>query len=92
VTIWECCQHLVRQHEKSGISYDTALLLRKIGSGKADAVKDLAYCLYDICSNKRKDAKEAASYNALIADWTELTREAAAIHDVSGERQTAMNF
>ena len=53
---------------------------------KAEAVKDLAYCLYDICANKRKDAKEATAYNALIAVWTELTRQAAAIHDTSGDR------
>jgi putative DNA methylase len=91
LTIWECLQHLVRQHEKDGISQHTALLLKKIGP-KADAVKDLAYCLYDISANKRKDAKEATAYNALIADWTELTRQAAAIHDVSGDRQIKLNI
>ena len=73
LTVWECLQHLVRQHEKDGISHDTAVLLKKI-EAKAEAVKDLAYCLYDISANKRKDAKEATAYNALIADWTELTR------------------
>ena len=74
--------------------YEAAVLLKKIGPDKADAVKDLAYCLYDICSNKRKDAKEATSYNALIAVWTELTRRAASIHDIDlgGDRQTAMNL
>ena len=76
LTVWECLQHLVRQHEKDGISHDTAVLLKKI-EAKAEAVKDLAYCLYDISANKRKDAKEATAYNALIADWTELTRQAA---------------
>jgi putative DNA methylase len=76
LTIWECCQHLLRQHEKSGIGYETAVILKKIGS-KADGVRDLAYVLYNICE-KRGDAKEATSYNALIADWTDLTREAAA--------------
>ena len=91
LTIWECLQYLVRQHEKDGIAYETALLLRKIG-GKADAVKDLAYCLYDISANKRQDAKEATAYNALIADWTELTREAAGIHDMRGDGQTRMDF
>ena len=57
-------------------------------------MKDLAYCLYDICSNKRKDAKEATSYNALIAVWTELTRQTATIQDIDlgGDRQAAMNF
>lgn len=91
LTVWECLQYLVRSHEKDGISYNTALLLRKIDD-KAEAVKDLAYCLYDICGNKRKDAKEAGAYNALIADWSDLTREAAAIVDTRGTGQTRMDF
>ena len=90
-TIWECLQHLVRQHEKDGIADDTALLVKKIGD-KADAAKDLAYCLYDISANKRQDAKEAMAYNALIADWAELTREAATIHDTRGDGQTRLNL
>ena len=91
LTVWECLQYLVRAHEKDGISYTTALLLRKIDD-KAEAVKDLAYCLYDICANKRQDAKEATAYNALIADWSDLTREAAAIVDIRGTGQTRMDF
>lgn len=91
LTVWECLQHLVRQHEKDGISHDTAVLLKKINT-HAEAVKDLAYCLYDISANKRKDAKEATAYNALIADWAELTRQAAAIHDTSGNRQMNMDI
>ncbi len=91
LTVWECLQHLVRKHEKDGISHDTAVLLKKMDV-KAEAVKDLAYCLYDISANKRKDAKEATAYNALIADWTELTRQAAAIHDTSGDRQIRLDF
>ena len=91
LAVWECLQHLVRSHELDGVSYNTALLLRKIND-KADAVKDLAYCLYDICANKRQDAKEATAYNALIADWPELTREAAAIIDIRGTVQSRMDF
>lgn len=91
LTIWECLQHLVRKHEADGISHDTAVLLKKI-EHHAEAVKDLAYCLYDISANKRKDAKEATAYNALIADWTELTRQAAAIYDTSGDRQARLNI
>jgi len=86
LTVWECLQQLVRLHEKDGISHDTAVLLKKIGN-QAEAVKDLAYCLYDINANKRKDAKEATAYNALIADWTELTRQAAAVHDTRRDGQ-----
>ena len=86
LTIWECCQHLVRLHERHGIGYETAVMLKKLGS-KADDVRDLAYVLYDICANKRQDAKEATAYNALIADWTDLTREAAAapLNNKSGQ-------
>jgi putative DNA methylase len=91
LTVWECLQHLVRQHEKDGISDDTAVLLKKI-TPHAEAVKDLAYCLYDISANKRKDAKEATAYNALIADWAELTKAAAAIHDTRGDRQIRLDI
>ncbi|UVV67846.1 MULTISPECIES: DUF1156 domain-containing protein [Brucella] len=91
LTVWECLQHLVRLHEKDGISHDTVVLLKKINT-LAEAVKDLAYCLYDISANKRKDAKEATAYNALIADWAELTKAAAAIHDTSGDHQTRMDI
>lgn len=91
LTVWECLQHLVRLHEKGGISHETAVFLKKINT-HAEAVKDLAYCLYDISANKRKDAKEATAYNALIADWAELTRQAAAIHDTSGNRQMNMDI
>lgn len=91
VTIWECCQHLIRKLETEG-EYPAAILLKKIGSEKADAIKDLTYCIYNVCSNKRKDAKEATSYNALIAVWTELTRIAETIQDVRGDLQTSMNF
>nr|WP_317892368.1 DUF1156 domain-containing protein [uncultured Sphingomonas sp.] len=91
LTVWECLQHLVRQHERDGISHDTAVLLKKINT-QAEAVKDLAYCLYDISANKRKDAKEATAYNALIADWAELTKAAAAIHDTRGDRQIRLDI
>ena len=90
LTVWECLQYLVRQHEEAGVSYETALLLRKI-EGKAGAVKELAYCLYDICT-KRQDAKEANAYNALISDWSHLTREAAEIQDIRGTGQINMDF
>ena len=91
LTVWECCQHLIRELEQGG-EQAAALLLRKIGGGHADAAKDLAYCLYDICANKRRDAGEAAAYNGLIAVWPELTRQAAALHDTRGDRQGALGL
>ena len=91
VTVWECCQHLIRELEQGG-EQAAALLLRKLGPAHADAAKDLAYCLYDICTNKRRDASEAASYNGLIAVWSELIRQAAAIHDTRGDLQGSLEL
>ena len=91
LTVWECCQHLIRELEEGG-EQAAALLLRKIGPAHADAAKDLAYCLYDICANKRRNAGEAASYNGLIAVWSELTRQAAAIHDTRGDLQGSLEL
>lgn len=91
LTIWECCQHLIRVLENEG-EYAAALLIKKIGPDRAELVKDLAYYLYDVCSNKRQDAKEATAYNGLIAVWTDLTRQAAAIHDIDPDRQTSMDI
>jgi len=91
LTIWECCQYLIRTLETRG-EHEAAVLLKQIGSGKAEAVKDLAYCLYDICSNKRKDAGEATAYNGLIAVWADLTRMAASVSLEYQNNQTAMSF
>ena len=91
LTIWECCQYLIRTLEKEGED-KAATLQKRIGSDKAEAVKDLAYCLYDICSNKRNDAKEATSYNGLIAVWTDLTRIAATVSLEDMNEQTTINF
>lgn len=75
LTVWECCQQIVRALETGG-EFEAAVLIRAIGSAMAENVKDLAYVLYNVCE-KRKDAKEATSYNALIAVWPDLTRLAA---------------
>ena len=92
LTIWECCQHLIRTLENDG-ELAAARLLKKIGGDNADMVKDLAYYLYDVCSNKRQDAKEATAYNGLIAVWAELTRQAATVHDTDDQdRQATMDF
>ncbi len=91
VTVWECCQHLIRTLEHDG-EHAAAVLLKQIGPVRADAAKDLAYCLYDVCTNKRRDAAEAVSYNGLIAVWAELTRQAAAIHDVRDDQQQVLDL
>ena len=86
LTVWECLQHLVRLHERTGLSHDSAALLKRFGP-QAEAVKDLAYCLYDIAANKRREASEATVYNALIADWSELSQMAATVSLEGRNRQ-----
>ena len=91
LTIWECCQHLIRVLENNGEDA-AALLLKKMGFEPAEPVKDLAYYLYDVCSNKRQDAKEATAYNGLIAVWTDLTQLAASIHDPDPDPQAPLDI
>ena len=55
-------------------------------------MKDLAYVLYEISDKRRQDRQEATAYNALVTDWTELTRQAAAIHDTVGDRQIKLDI
>ncbi len=90
LTIWECCQYLIRTLEIEG-EVEAAYLLKRIGPDKGESVKELAYCLYDICANKRSDAKEATAYNGLIAVWSELTRQAASLPLTRGNGQISMD-
>ncbi|WP_136661242.1 DUF1156 domain-containing protein [Nitratireductor sp. XY-223] len=91
LTVWEMLQYLIRQHEGSGLGEDAAALLKRYGA-QAGAVKDLAYCLYDIAANKRREAGEATPYNALIADWTELSRMAASVSTGNAGRQLGLEL
>ena len=91
LTIWECCQYLVKEYENGGETA-ASILVKKMGFDRAEAVKDLAYYLYDICSNKRQDAREATSYNALISGWSDITRLAASIHDTDTKRQASLDL
>ena len=46
----------------------------------------------DICTSKRRDASEAASYNGLIAVWSEPTRQAVVIRDTRGDLQGSLEL
>lgn len=70
VTVWEICQHLIRRLDEGEQS--AGELLASVG-GLGDAARDLAYRLFQIAESK-KWAKEAGPYNALAAEWPELTR------------------
>lgn len=89
LTIWECTQYLIRALQNEG-EYAAAVLLKQIKPEHADAARDLAYRLFDIC-DKQSEAKEANAYNSLVAVWPDLTAQAATISDVEpGSKQLSM--
>ncbi len=84
LTVWELAQHLIRALESGGEN-DAAGLLRRVG-GLGETARELAYRLYVICERK-KWAKEALAYNALVVAWPEISRLAAAAPATSGPTQ-----
>ena len=88
ITIWECCQHLIRRLDKHG-EREAAKLMRAMGSDNAEAAKELAYTLYDIADTIRRDKTEAAAYNGLIKVWSELRAQADNMTDADmrGDKQ-----
>ena len=72
LTVWECLQHLICVFEDRGETAAGELLGRIDGTKQQDA-KDLAYCLYDVCSTKRRDAVEALAYNSLLSAWPTIS-------------------
>lgn len=84
LTVWDLAQHLIRALESGGEN-EAADLLRRIG-GLGETARELAYRLYVICERK-KWAKEALAYNALVVAWPEISRLAAAARAPSGPAQ-----
>jgi putative DNA methylase len=82
-TIWEATHHLVRALEENG-EQGSASLIARLGGERAERARDLSYRLYTICE-RRKWAKDALPYNALVQAWPEASRLAA---QVSVPRQT----
>jgi len=85
LTVWECTQHLIRALQEEG-EYSGAVLLKQMGPEIADAARDLAYRLFDIC-DKQGQSREAGAFNALIAVWPDLTARAATISDAELQQE-----
>jgi putative DNA methylase len=75
LTVWECTQQLIRALEEGGEQM-AAALAAKLGTGKSEEARALAYRLYAICERK-KWAKEALAYNSLVVAWPEIVKLAA---------------
>lgn len=71
LTVWEMVHHLIRVLE-AGSESAAAGLAAKLRD-KAEAARELAYRLYVTCE-RRKRAKEAMAYNALVQSWPEIIR------------------
>jgi len=75
-TIWEACHYLVAALDVGGEAA-AAPLVRRLG-GLADSARNLAYRLYSICYRKGW-SESARGYNALVASWPEIQKQAAAL-------------
>ena len=71
VPVWEVTQHLIKRLESGG-EQAAADLLRQVGAA-GEVARDLAYRLYSICE-RRKWAKQAMAFNALVTSWPEIQR------------------
>ena len=72
--VWEALHHLIRAHKQGGDTSAGPLLSAL--SGKAEAVRQLAYRLYTLCERQGR-AEDARAYNELITSWTGIEGAAA---------------
>ena len=70
-SVWKDLHHLIRVLESGGESA-AAGLAATLG-GRAEAARELAYRLYTVCERKKR-AKEALSYNAVVQSMPEILR------------------
>lgn len=74
-TVWEATHYLVRALDSQG-EEGAAEFIARLGGTRAELARDLSYRLYTICE-RRKWAKDALQYNALVQTWPEANRLAA---------------
>jgi putative DNA methylase len=77
LTVWECAQHLIRALERSG-EEGAAKLAARLGGGRSEEARALAYRLYAICERKGW-AQDALAYNTLVAAWGDVQAKAAGV-------------
>ncbi|MBX7223404.1 MAG: DUF1156 domain-containing protein [Blastocatellia bacterium] len=80
VTIWECVQHLIKRLDTGG-EQAAARLVNRLGGGRAENARALAYRLYALCERK-KWAEEALAYNMLVVSWPAIQDQAAQVASV----------
>lgn len=74
VTVWECTQHLI-QRLNTGGEEAAARLVNRLGGGRSEEARALAYRLFSLCE-KNKWADEALAYNTLVVSWPAIQDKA----------------
>ena len=77
LTVWECMQHLIRALESGG-EEAAGQLSGRLGGGRSEEARALAYRLYAICERKGW-AQEALAYNTLVASWGDVQTKATSL-------------
>jgi len=77
LTVWECTQHLIRALEARG-EEGAARLCARLGGGKSEEARALAYRLYSLCERKGW-ADQALAYNTLVVSWPAIQEKAASV-------------
>ncbi|MGD0794303.1 MAG: hypothetical protein ABR958_01740 [Dehalococcoidales bacterium] len=72
LTVWESTQQLIRTLEADGEEVAGRLVAR-LGGGRSEEARSLAYRLFAIC-DKKGWSREAMAYNGLVRAWPEITR------------------
>jgi putative DNA methylase len=83
LTVWECVQHLIRALESGG-EEAAGQLSGRLGGGRSEEARALAYRLFAICERKGW-AQEALAYNTLVASWGDVQSKATSLAD-TGEQ------
>jgi len=68
LTVWECTQHLIKALDREG-EIGAARLAAKLGGGRSEDARALAYRLYSICERKGW-SEEGVAYNNLVTSWS----------------------
>ncbi len=77
LTVWSCTQHLIRSLNTHGED-GAALLAARLGGGKGEDARSLAYRLFALCERKGW-ATEALVYNNLVISWPAIQGKAAQV-------------
>ena len=93
-TVWRSCHRLIAALKKDGEQGAAKLLLgiNLINPSQGDKIKNLAYCLYNVCDNAEKHARLAVWYNNLILVWPDILELAGKLKETSGQSVDPLNF